>query len=137
MKWMLPALLISTAVCAQQCPVKAIGASFHIELGNVVDPLSYETLVIYYRNESEKPVKAVKFQAEIIDKVKDKKDLSGDFVTEWPLKPGKKASHGFKIRTLGPSLNLVYGEADASAWPVKVLFKDGSVWEDDGKRTCR
>lgn len=81
----------------------------------------------------------MKFRAETIDKVGDKKEMDRDFVAGKELKPGKKFKYGFQLRIVPfDDASFVYeGNYDVSAWPVKVLFKDGTTWEDDGSKSCR
>lgn len=120
MKKYVATLLIATACSlhAQSCPVTVKGY------------LPTETnITVYWHNASDKPINAARFHA-YNTSVGDKQDLFYAFDKNRvkPLKPNTDAHDVFddvesKSRTGG-------------VWVEKVVFTDGTVWQDDGSKSC-
>lgn len=78
-------------------------------------------IAITFQNRSDKEVVGVKFAAVFIDAVGDEHPLATTLTTDVKVKPGK---HG-----TGEWYNAWSSESKMRAWPIKVMFKDGTTWE--------
>jgi hypothetical protein len=76
---------------------------------------------ITFQNTSEKEIVGTKFAAVFIDSVGDEHPLLTTLTTDVKVKPGKRGT--------GEWYNAWSDEPKMRAWPVKVMFKDGTTWE--------
>lgn len=119
-------LVLSTAAFAQ-CPVEIhVAYSFTCA---VTAPNAHCNLRIAYKNTSNKEIAATKFGLNYYDS-------TGDFVrgpeyysVKNKVKAGKKTDAYW--------FNPEHAGQGHEAWVQKVLFTDGSTWEDDGSRSCK
>lgn len=122
-------------------PREQVGGACPIEITKV-DPRSYPfgttgpccQLQIKFRNSSDKTIVATKFGAGFLDATNDRHDSAWNYTSNDVVRPGEKK---------GPHWDdIVYFEEygygiKAEAWLVKVLFSDGTSWEDDGSKSCK
>ncbi len=112
----------------QSCPVKV----------TLVRPrykyVTHDTRIhIRALNDSTKVVIGVKFGLYTLDAVNDKHEYPEMLVLSDSYKPAKEASEDFTV-TLQSEAE---GARGAIVWTQKVLFADGTSWEDDGSRSCQ
>jgi hypothetical protein len=79
-------------------------------------------MIIEYRNDSDKEIVGVKFKVSFLDDVGDRHAAVLDYSSDKKLAPGKKYMARWE--------NPYYSDAKGmEASVLKVLFKDGSKWE--------
>ena len=83
------------------------------------------------RNNSNKKIVGAKIHMVYYDAVGDPKDNGIDYTSDGKLNPNKKSLYVWKTRFLVDD-----SSQGATAWVMKVLFDDGSTWEDDGTKAC-
>lgn len=129
MKYLLVLFMLTGAAFAQ-CPVEILHVNPHAYVSQRGSGFKIE-----FRNASEKKIKGVEFNASYFDGVNTERPGYESFVAKKNLEPTKKTS-----QTWVPYfryINRDNGENGAEAWVTKVLFEDGSIWRDDGSRTCK
>jgi hypothetical protein len=82
-------------------------------------------------NNSDKKIIGAKFHMVYYDAVGDSKDNGIDYMGDNKVKAGKKSLYVWRTRFLVEDRSQ-----GASASLSKVLFEDGSTWEDSGRNEC-
>lgn len=117
-------LAMGQAKPQQTCPVE-------IEKWNGQHGPYSHHVYIHYLNASDKPVSAIIFKAYTVDALGEAHDFittpEFDVTEKRPLKPGKKGNTSFRYLLQKGSYGI---------WVYGVRFADGSVWKDDGSRSC-
>ena len=86
-------------------------------------------MAVWNDNESNREVEAVRFRVQFFDAT-DSPTSWQEFVVSKKLKPGKHT---------GTMNNAPFGVENTrlEAYVNRVKFKDGSIWDDDGSKSCR
>jgi hypothetical protein len=119
MRTLFVTLLLTAAAWAQDCPTKI---TF---VGVYPDNPQFS---IQYTNLTDKVIKAVRFDATFYDAVADPVAVFGAFVDDSKVKPGK-GKWGIWTMTITYNRSQLAGGEDV--WPTKVVFEDGTVWENN------
>ena len=90
-------------------------------------------LMFFSKNDTQKVVVGAKFGAYTLDAVKDRHEYPQSFVNEYKHKPGKDVG---SLENLS-LINRADAEGGAIVWVQKVLYADGTKWEDNGTRSCQ
>jgi hypothetical protein len=99
---------------AQDCPARAVDAYSDRVL---------HKFTLKVENTSDKDIKAVKFKVIFLDAVGDEHSAVVDYTISGKIGRGKKAT--------GHYSNYLFASAEGTrTWPVKVVFTDGTVWEN-------
>ena len=118
---------------AGSCPIEILKVDPHAIVFGTSDPWGWE-LKVKYRNVGQKEIVAEKFGADFFDVTHDRKHSAWDYTAGERLKPGEvKAPHwndGVYVNELGLRLN-------AEAWPIKLVFADGTSWQNDDSHQCK
>lgn len=85
------------------------------------------------KNDTPKVVVGAKFGVYTLDAVKDKHEYPLALVNEYKHKPGKDVADFESLSLIGRE----DAEGGAIVWVQKVLYADGTTWEDDGSRSCQ
>jgi hypothetical protein len=111
------------AASAQECPVKVFSIS----------AVPNSTLFsIEYKNLTDKKIKGAKFDATFYDATGGVWGVMDTFIDSGQVKVGKTRYIQWRMsRTYDAELR-----GGAEVWPVRILFEDGSVWENDASRMC-
>lgn len=121
---------LCTASDTSSCPVHIIGAA----AGYADAECPYRTcLWINMENQQAKKVVGAKFGVQFIDAVGDPHESIFHYTSNDSVKPSKK--HMYQWVLTGTDAQDVSN--GASAWVEKLLFEDGSKWEDDGNKRCQ
>lgn len=124
------ALAQSDSLSTAPCPIIILGLS--PRRGGVI--LGEEHLLIEYKNVAQRDIAAVKFGANFIDALGDPHSSAWDYTSDQKLKPGQKKiaywSDQVYVNELGEKLRV-------EAWPERVRFGDGEIWQDDGSKNCK
>jgi hypothetical protein len=123
MRHLFVVLLLTAAAWAQDCPVKIS------DISAVPDDPRFS---LQYKNLTDKKIKGAKFDATFYDAVNNPWGVMNTFIDSAQVKVGK--THYIQW-----SMSRVYNaelQGGAEVWPVKILFEDGSVWENDASRKC-
>jgi hypothetical protein len=121
-------LLTGSAFAAQTCPVTIV-KFFPREGPNGIQAY------IQWMNTSDKPTSGVRFGAYYIS-VGEKHDFFQMLEYNGPPKGSPAYEHPFKYKP-HQSWDVFQDRTDTGgAWVDKVSFRDGSVWQDDGSRSC-
>lgn len=98
---------------AQDCPATVVKAR---------PDWASNKLYLEVQNTANKDIKAVKIGVNFLDATGDESRSPKDYIFE-NIRVTKKKSYGFD--------NYLYaGASGAKAWPIKVVFTDGTVWEN-------
>jgi len=91
-------------------------------------------LDIQVRNDSGRGVEAFEFAAVYANKMGDE-STSATFVSQnnKPIRTGAT----YKTSAMDRELVLENGNGDVTLFVARVRFEDGSIWEDNGSRSCR
>jgi hypothetical protein len=117
-------LLSGAAFGAQSCPVQP--TYFH-SYGNEFN--------IKWQNTTDKPTTGVRFGAYYIS-VGEKHDFFQKMEYNGPPEGSPAYKHPFKYKP-SHSWNILQDRTNSGGvWVDKVTFRDGSVWQDDGSRSC-
>jgi hypothetical protein len=120
--------LLGGMAVAQTCPVQ-------IETIHTLD-MAYGDVHFKakWKNVSDKQIVGAKFNATFFDATGDRHDVIEDWTTDQKVKPGQSKSSswpdGYYIRSYGH-------HAKVEIWPQKIVFADGTKWEDDGSASCK
>jgi hypothetical protein len=128
-------ILASVKMQAQQsCPVQPTvvryaGAGMKALAAMGTGPNSNTMFEFAYQNESNREVEAVRFRVQFFDAT-DSPTSWQEFVSSKKLKPGKHT---------GTMNNAPFGFENTrlEAYVNRIKFKDGSIWNDDGSKSCR
>jgi hypothetical protein len=112
-------LIAVTSLAAQDCPVT-------INHYRATDDL----VQINWKNVAPKPITSIRFQAYSLT-VGDRQPLATKFDDNLPnaIKPGQS--------TFGRWTDYESKARTGGAWVEKVVFSDGSQWQDNGSNSCR
>jgi hypothetical protein len=120
------------ALTALGCPVQMITVNPHHATLSGTE-IIFE-LMISYRNIGGKTIVAEKFGANFFDVTRDGQRSAWNYTSSDVIRPGGLGVGHWDDRVyideLGETLK-------AEAWPIKLLFSDGSAWQDDGKEKCK
>jgi hypothetical protein len=86
------------------------------------------TVRIAYKNTGEKEISGIKFGITYYNGVGEAHDAFNTLSTGRHVKPGKKSGDSWDGEENNPAKATVHLE--------KVLFADGTTWEDDGSQKC-
>jgi hypothetical protein len=123
MRHIFAALLLTAAAWAQDCPVT---------ISNITAVPNDPQFSIQYKNLTDKKIKGAKFDATFYDAVSNPWGVMDTFIDSGQVKAGK--THYIQW-----NMSRVYNtelQGGAEVWPVKIVFEDGSVWENDASRKC-
>jgi hypothetical protein len=124
MRHLLGVLLLTATAVAAECP---------IAIEKVVPFPRSAGFAVRYRNTSDKTVKAAEFHARTFDAVGDPHDVYGKLIDSHPVKPGKLSNGKWDV--VFPFVENSRGGAEA--YLQKLIYEDGTKWEDDGSKACR
>ena len=105
------------------CPVRFKSAWIPYTLG------LEKALYIHYFNQSTKRIIGIKFGFDMMDAVGDFTPYPEDLTSNDSVKPSKSGSASYNIYDDSSDDGL-------RIYTKKVLFDDGTTWEDDGKMHC-
>jgi hypothetical protein len=92
------------------------------------------TLVsVHFVNQSEKRLIAAKLGLIGFDATRDRHEFPEQYAIAVNLKPQRKASPIFRVQEDEFAIDTAGG---ASVYLVKLMFSDGSTWQDDGTKSC-
>lgn len=115
------------------CPVQITQTDPLANVFGTTDPWGWEVRILY-RNITDKVIVAEKFGVNYLDVTRDGHRSAWDYTASVILQPdGAASSHwgdGVYVNELGMNLK-------AEAWPIRILFSDDSVWQDDGSGKCK
>jgi hypothetical protein len=121
------------SLVALGCPVQMLKVDPVAVIFGTPDPWGFE-MKITYRNISAKTIVAEKFGASFFDVTRDGERSAWDYTSAIAVAPNAVASShwgdGIYVNELGLRLK-------AEAWPIKLIFSDGTAWQDDGKQKCK
>lgn len=130
------ALILAASPVFAQCPVEILdvnprGATHMLNLGRGLGFVATGSdLTVKWKNISSKEIAGIKFGIAWIDAVGDQHPAHTGFTGEDKVKPGQTKKYQWDIP-------LNQDETRAEGWLTKVLFKDGTVWEDNGTHSCK
>jgi hypothetical protein len=126
-------ILVGTVCAEEQCPLQitrvmpdyvgfaSIPPCRHIRQCDAVEVI----------NKTDKKIVGSKFKMIYLDAVGDPVDTGVDYTSEGKIKVGKKEVFVWNTKFL-----INDKSQGAIAWVEKVLYEDGTTWEDTGSRKC-
>ena len=88
-------------------------------------------LILKYQNNSKQPVTGVRFVVAYLNSVREPIDTENITTPIHKLKPGKSMSFVRADESITGGLKM-----ELLGWVAKVMFSDGTAWEDNGKHSC-
>jgi hypothetical protein len=137
MKLIAGLVMAGLAFGQQPCPVEITkidtsnGFAAHLSaaVNNLGPSRGYFTIA--FANKSEKIVATVRFGVGYLNSMRELSNVEMVTTAETKLKPGKSSA------VVGPNGYITAGaKAKSAGWVEKILFSDGTYWNDDGSRSC-
>jgi hypothetical protein len=129
MKSFIALLLLSGAAFATQtCPVTIV------KFFPISGPTGSEVYV-QWKNTADKPTSGVRFGAYYIS-LGEKHDFVQMLEYNGPPKGSSAYEHPFKYKPYQSWYVLQNRTESGGVWVDKVVFRDGTSWQDDGSRSC-
>ena len=88
---------------------------------------------VHFVNQTEKRVIAVKVGFEGFDAALDKHEFPGTYASAVSLRPEREAKPIWPVEDATFALNTARG---LRVYLLKLMFADGSYWQDDGTKSC-
>ena len=115
----------------ESCPViiQSLGSSSSLKAGLLAalaqSGSSNYWLIIKYQNASQKPISGIRFTVVYLNSVREPVNTEDVTTSGGILKPGK-------------SFQIIQPDSGQSVvgWVARILFADGTTWDDDGTKSC-
>lgn len=88
---------------------------------------------VHFVNQTDKRIIAVKVGLLGLDATRDKHEFPEEYALSVNLRPEKEAKPTWVVADSEFGINTASG---ASVYLGKLMFADGSMWQDDGSRSC-
>lgn len=125
-----PAATRETAAAASRtCPIAWDGINPHTRSSSF-KTIFVDALSLRYKNTTDQQITGIKFRVVFTDATGDAHEWSQNLIDTHGARPGKVETREWD--TIGAEAM----DAKAQVWPIKVMFKDGTTWEDDGSKQC-